>query len=480
MDALVDLISYSEDDSFESALEDAKDLALNIKESRVIHSKLSIKREGGGKDRVFAMVDYWTQCALKPLHNRLFKILRTIPQDCTFDQDKGREVLKQWSLDKDCYSLDLSSATDRFPIDLQAKVLEAMCSDDTFVENWRTLMTDRDFRYSGKEYRWSVGQPLGAYSSWSMFTISHHLVVMESFRRAGQSPKYYLLGDDIVIKGRLAADHYTKIMNELGVEIQRTKTLSRDAIEFAKRVFTAGLEVSPLPCKALASLERDPLLITEVCQTLEKRSSNVSAFRALRSSAVRRFALSKGLNDKQLIVLASNPINGWSRGSDVSEINSGHFAPWPALPAGWLDWLNLYVKYTYFTVQYNRVMSTLKTKVDKDLDKTMELLGTSRGMLELHPLHIASEVASAKSSRMHKALGAFWTKVQTEPLAALPKVETLNLEDLSRSHKKRVKHQSNVILQLNKLVVKACSLPNKQEHVNIASLIKAVTKDTPN
>jgi len=39
--------------------------------------KLGVKEEPG-KKRVFAMVDWWTQCTLKPLHKAIFAILREI------------------------------------------------------------------------------------------------------------------------------------------------------------------------------------------------------------------------------------------------------------------------------------------------------------------------------------------------------------------------------------------------------------------
>jgi hypothetical protein len=44
-------------------------------------------KEEPGKIRVFAMVDYLTQVALKPLHKVIFKVLSPIRQDGTFDQE---------------------------------------------------------------------------------------------------------------------------------------------------------------------------------------------------------------------------------------------------------------------------------------------------------------------------------------------------------------------------------------------------------
>jgi hypothetical protein len=48
-----------------------------------------------GKTRMVAILDYWSQTALRPLHDRLFGILRTIPQDMTFSQGAFSERVKE-------------------------------------------------------------------------------------------------------------------------------------------------------------------------------------------------------------------------------------------------------------------------------------------------------------------------------------------------------------------------------------------------
>jgi hypothetical protein len=76
--------------------------------------KLGLKIEPAGKVRVFAMVDAFTQWALKPLHDRIFEILRDIPMDGTFDQLRPIHLLKEAGHTR-FWSFDLSSATDRLP-----------------------------------------------------------------------------------------------------------------------------------------------------------------------------------------------------------------------------------------------------------------------------------------------------------------------------------------------------------------------------
>jgi hypothetical protein len=43
-------------------------------------------QDAEGKSRVIAMIDYFSQTVLRPLHQYLFRILSRIPQDVTFDQ----------------------------------------------------------------------------------------------------------------------------------------------------------------------------------------------------------------------------------------------------------------------------------------------------------------------------------------------------------------------------------------------------------
>jgi len=76
-----------------------------------------------GKTRVIAILDYFSQTSLKPFHEFLFGLLRKIPQDCTFDQGCFVDGFRKWS-NPYYYSVDLTAATDRFPIDLIVQVLE--------------------------------------------------------------------------------------------------------------------------------------------------------------------------------------------------------------------------------------------------------------------------------------------------------------------------------------------------------------------
>jgi len=62
---------------------------------------------------------------LRPVHLMLFGLLKRIPQDATFDQDKGVQMgVDLLKSRKIAFSYDLTAATDRLPISIQALLIE--------------------------------------------------------------------------------------------------------------------------------------------------------------------------------------------------------------------------------------------------------------------------------------------------------------------------------------------------------------------
>jgi len=103
--------------------------ALTGKRIQLPIGKLGFKEEAAGKFRVFAMVDGITQWILYPLHRFLFACLRRLPTDGTFDQLRPIKRLLRLKGSTPLYSLDLSSATDRLPAALQARILDMLVSE---------------------------------------------------------------------------------------------------------------------------------------------------------------------------------------------------------------------------------------------------------------------------------------------------------------------------------------------------------------
>jgi len=228
--------------------------------------KLSLKQEAAGKVRVFAMVDCWTQWLLKPLHSIIFEhILAKISQDGTMDQMAPiRNLLR-----KDpsyLASLDLSAATDRLPMWLQVAILAFLLGAD-YAHHWKAILVNRDYSLlipnlfslsalpSRYRVRYAVGQPMGALSSWAMLALTHHFIVQYCAWSTGVIKVgewfegYAILGDDVVISNKIVARKYLSVMKVLGVGIGLHKSListSGIALEFAKRTFYKGTDVSPI------------------------------------------------------------------------------------------------------------------------------------------------------------------------------------------------------------------------------------------
>lgn len=224
--------------------------------------QMSIVNDPEGKRRIIAMLDYHSQMILRPIHDGLFNLLKTLPCDRTFTQDPFFNSYCNKYSNTSCYhSLDLSSATDRFPVFVQERFLSRIYQSRHFSRAWSKLLTDRDFIYYPSKdktffesYRYAVGQPMGAYSSWPAFTITHHLCVHWAAYLCGLSDfhDYIILGDDIVIRNDQVAKRYRAIMRHYGVEISEAKThVSKDTYEFAKRWIKGGCEISGIPLKGI-------------------------------------------------------------------------------------------------------------------------------------------------------------------------------------------------------------------------------------
>lgn len=242
--------------------------------------RLSVKHEAAGKERIFAITDWWTQCLLKPLHQSVFRFLRTIPQDGTFDQlAPVRRLLDTARLGMKVFSFDLSSATDRFPLALQIEVLSHHIGPYR-ARLWGDLLTKRSWvlhGISGSEpLRYAVGQPMGAYSSWAVFALTHHAMVQVAAARTGHVgwyPHYALLGDDIVIAGEEVANAYLALARQIGVDISMAKSLVSDGglVEFAKHLLTPYRDYSPIGTKALLGCFREGLYLPSYAQDLSDK-----------------------------------------------------------------------------------------------------------------------------------------------------------------------------------------------------------------
>ncbi|KAK8539715.1 hypothetical protein V6N13_035007 [Hibiscus sabdariffa] len=206
--------------------------------------RFGLKLEAAGKVRVFAIANPIAQRLLRPLHDWVMTVLSMLPTDGTFHQTQPLDRLKG---KRDLYSFDLKAATDLLPRELSVHMLSGLLGEAIGL-TWGSIMRHSTFctpripanRESRRRFRFNRGQPLGFYSSWPVFALTHHMIVWAAAERVypGRSFRdYALLGDDIVIADEQVALEYKRIMEEADGVISMDKSLvsHNGCCEFAKR-----------------------------------------------------------------------------------------------------------------------------------------------------------------------------------------------------------------------------------------------------
>jgi hypothetical protein len=271
---------------------------------------LSYVKDPEAKLRIIAISDYYTQLYLKPIHNIILFILKNSFKECdrTFTQDPWHN----WDTnDESFWSLDLSSATDRFPIDLQRRLLVRIFNEK-FAHSWHYLLSNRKFMTPrGDIVKYLTGQPMGTYSSWAVFTLTHHLLVhycafLEGYEDFNQ---YILLGDDIVIKNDKVAKRYIKVITSLGVEVSLNKThVSKDTYEFAKRWIKpyTKTEVTGIPLKGIIHNFKNPFVVFIILYDYFKIKNNLYTSKLNLVDLLHRLYFKFGIDKNKRINISVN------------------------------------------------------------------------------------------------------------------------------------------------------------------------------
>jgi len=211
------------------------------------YGKISFLQEGGCKARVICLPSFWMQAYYKPLQDELIRRVvmeetdwsqKRLGISCVYDQNKGAYALQKWMDEKkELYSFDLSSATDRFPLDPQLGYLRG-----SGLESWVNPVHDAARgKYfvpsNGEVWSYSVGQPMGLNFSFPLFHLTH-LAIIEAWANITSKdkpkPVYAVLGDDVIIADKELAKVYKEVITRIGVDISETKSLvSKNLQSFA-------------------------------------------------------------------------------------------------------------------------------------------------------------------------------------------------------------------------------------------------------
>jgi len=199
--------------------------------------KIGLIQEPGYKLRAVANPNRVYQMALEPLGDCLYDTIRNFEWDCTHDQSRGiPKIQKHLQDSKTAHCVDLTGATDYFPLSLQVDVMRSFIMDpdrliDLFVDLSRGpwLMGDN-------VVQWKKGQPLGLFPSFAAFALTHGLLLyyLNGYRH---EDAFFVLGDDVVILDDRLFLSYIEALKVLGCPISEAKSLNSSHLaEFAGKI----------------------------------------------------------------------------------------------------------------------------------------------------------------------------------------------------------------------------------------------------
>lgn len=133
---------------------------------------------------------------------------------------------------------------------------------------------------------------MGAYSSWGMLALTHHLIVQFCARSVGRKTAWFdaycVLGDDIVIADKAVADKYLEVMKGLGVGVGIAKSIlqARGTCEFAKKFIFKTSNCSPLSFAAFGIAQSNLSVMDMLAQSAKAIYPDLTIKAVLRSMGI--------------------------------------------------------------------------------------------------------------------------------------------------------------------------------------------------
>lgn len=215
------------------------------------YGRISIIQEGGAKGRVVCSPNGWVQYYCYPFHKYLMSIVEAIEVghtdpnltfgvSCALDQVRGvYTALNHLNSGSFCHAVDLSSATDRFPLQLQQLVCE-----EIGIPQYARALEELKGPYKGldgKMWSYGAGQPMGLYGSFPLFHLTHFFLLNGLAWRLGlnaRESQFAVLGDDVLIFDEDLLRLYLKELEYFKVPISWHKSYKGNLVEFAGFLIT--------------------------------------------------------------------------------------------------------------------------------------------------------------------------------------------------------------------------------------------------
>lgn len=221
-------------------------------DTRTYAGEVHFIQEPGYKLRAVASPYRIHQLALQPLGQSLGRIVESLPWDCTFDQAKSYPIIQD-KLKSGCkiYSVDLSNATDFFPLELQMWVMRTIFGDIPDLKLFQDI-SRMCWKSQYGDIQWKRGQPLGLFPSFFAFTLTHGLVLrMLSQQRDNE---FLIVGDDVVIFSDQLYKDYIEFLDKTSCPYSLEKSIaSADLAEFAGKVVTPNTVIPQLKWRKMSN-----------------------------------------------------------------------------------------------------------------------------------------------------------------------------------------------------------------------------------
>lgn len=331
-----------------------------------------IHKKGGGTDlRDIAVPNRFIQNALVPGADRLYNLVKLLPRDATFAQDRFDTKIQNRVNNGNLYqgSVDLSKATDNLPFKWGEEIVsylqlhfgisketlllhtiygnilseEVAKKEWSFIKSFSLFQTVARANWEDEGFllTWKVGQPLGSLPSFAMLAITHNLLLESMAAHLGylHSP-YVVLGDDVVIMNKRLRKRYIRELVSRGIPLSLHKSYEGRLSEFAGKTYVKNCvpfycsDHNPVTWNALLDWQRTTG-IRIPWENLPK-AIKTKVYQVVRSKAPNT------LSTKQIIQLAKScydlveTCEIYGRGSHIYPIRDS--AGWSDLIAGYFEY----------------------------------------------------------------------------------------------------------------------------------------------
>jgi hypothetical protein len=239
-----DILSQSMSNYVSSGIASKMNLLMGSNSSRPPYvGEICCTPNPGLKARFYASPHLWVQHVLQPLGEMIYDEVKSLPWDCTFDQCKPDvSIMSALSSGSFCYCFDLTSATDRFPFDLQLHTLKQVFTSTT-VQHHIDLydyLQKCPYNFNSEPLIWKRGQALGMYPSFGTFTLTHGMLLF-ALNNGIHDNQFFVLGDDVIILNAELAAKYEKFLIDSEIEYSPHKTITSNHIaEFAGHIYSSN------------------------------------------------------------------------------------------------------------------------------------------------------------------------------------------------------------------------------------------------